>query len=112
MIRLADTQEVVSRSRAIELLASDPVVIGHDRAWIDDGELCLQIVCRMSGGDSVRLTMTYCWDVPEFRTKNYFADVTVWLLNDHIGHFYEFVRERLLAVLEDHAVNDYDFELD
>jgi hypothetical protein len=108
MLYLGTDDIPLGRAKARELLAREPRVVGHRRAWIDDHELCLEVECRLRGGDTVVVRMEYCWATAEFFRRNYFMDITEFALNGDWPGFYGFVQERLDAALGEHANHDFD----
>ncbi len=107
MLYLGADEEPLGRDAARALLGQSPKVFRHAKAWVDGSELCLEVECRLRDGEEIAVKMCYCWDVPAFRGHNYFVDVALWLLNDDLPSFYEFVQARFVEVLAEHATNDY-----
>jgi hypothetical protein len=107
MLYLDDEESPLSPTRARALLAQDPRVVRHLRAWVDDSELCLDVECRLTNGTMITVKMAYCWDSEEFRGLNYFHEIVEWLLNDDWPSFYEFVQKRFTEVLTEHATDPH-----
>jgi hypothetical protein len=106
MLYITGDEAPIGEAQAEELLSQEPKVIRHTRAWVDDSELCLEVECRLSDGTTISVTMTYCWDTPEFEGGRYFMEVTEWLLNNDWSSFYKFVQARFDAVLKEQAEAD------
>jgi hypothetical protein len=108
MLFINQNKRPLGKAKARKLLSQHPRILRHTAAWIDDSELCLQVECILDNGEFILFHMGHCWDTEEFREHNYFKDVTEWLLNNNWIIFYQFVQDRLIAVLTDLA----DFEED
>lgn len=106
MLYVGTEDEPLGPHAARALLVSNPCVVRHTRAWVDDGELCLEVECLIAGGELITLRMMYCWDVPSFRGINYLADVAVWALEGDWASFRRFVQQRLAAALAARAAGD------
>jgi|SRR5579884_947139 len=108
MLYLSPDDNPLGQAKAQYLLDQDPKILRHTKAWIDDSELCLEVECLLRDGTTVTVKMNYCWDVPAFHGRNYFIDITEWLLNSNWSRFYEFVQSRFVEVLKDQATHNCD----
>jgi hypothetical protein len=118
MLKLSGADEILGQRKARELLAQQPKVVRHTKAWVDDKELCLEVECALNGGSSILVEMLYCWDTcgggpaPWQERPYYYYDAIEWLLNNRWLDFYHWVQVQFDRVLERHATDDYYAEFD
>ena len=117
MLRFVGASDPLGRWKARELLARQPRVVRHTKAWVDDSELCLEVECVLSDGETVLVEMHYCWSAcggaAEWETTPYyFMKVVELLLNNRWLDFYRWVQAQFDRALHEQASNDFFAEFD
>jgi hypothetical protein len=118
MLRLTGAGDPLGQKRAQALLAQQPRIVRHTKAWVDDSELCLEVECALNDGTTVSVEMLYCWDTCGPGSSSweprpyYYYDAIEWLLNNRWLEFYRWVQEQFDRVLTDHATSAYYAEYD
>jgi hypothetical protein len=105
MLFNAEPRGPLTTTPARALLEKQPRVMRVTRAWMDDAELCLEVECRLSDGETTPLQMLYSWERKYQHAEIFFAALSVQLLNGEWVAFYEFVQKRFMEELADHATN-------
>ena len=118
MLRISGTDDPIGQKKAGVLLAQQPKVVRHTKAWVDDKELCLEVECALGDGSSILIEMLYCWDTccmaPGLWQERpyYYYNAVEWLLNNRWLEFYRWVQEQFDRVLADQASSEHFAEYD